>query len=127
MARRDVGAHAVSLGLGALYPPEPLSVLLPSRAFYLEGLVQDLVDVFRRYGRLERLARIIVCSFADHSILQIYYDVLNYKGRMGLKNLLLSIFKTILSKRSVEMLKRDLHAPSKNPLAEAMKAAALSH
>jgi len=121
MARRDVGAHAVSLGLGALYPAEPLRVLLPSRAFYLDGRVQDLTHAFRRYGRHERLARILVCEFEDHSLLQIYYDVLNYRGRLGLKNLLLSIFKTILSKRAVDMLKRDLLKPSKNPLAEAMK------
>lgn len=121
MTRRDAGAHAVSLGIGALYPSEPLRVLLPSRAFYLEGRVQDLMHAFRRYGRLERLARIIVCEFEDHSLLQIYYDVLNYRGRMGLKNLLLSIFKTILSKSSMEKLKRDLLKPSKNPLAEAMK------
>jgi hypothetical protein len=121
MARRDVGAHAVSLGLGALYPAEPLRVLLPKRAFYLDGRVQDLMYAFQRYGRHEQLARILVCEFEDHSILQIYYDVLNYRGRMGLKNLLLSIFKTILSKSAVASLKRDLLKPSKNPLAEAMK------
>ena len=121
MARRDVGAHAVSLGIGALYPLEPLRVLLPKRAFYLDGRVQDLTHAFQRYGRLERLARILVCEFEDHALLQIYYDVLNYRGRMGLKNLLLSIFRTILSKSAMDKLKRDLHAPSKNPLAEAMK------
>ena len=121
MARRDVGDHAVALGIGALFQPEPLRVFLPERAFYLDGCVQDLMHAFERYGKCRRLAQIIVSMFADASILQIYYDVLHYKGRMGLKNLLLASFKTFLSKRSMTRLKRYLAKPSKNVLAEAMK------
>ena len=126
MARRNVGAHAASLGIGDLYLPEPLMVLLPKRAFYLDGRVQDLVHAFRRYGHFEKLARIIVSTFADTSVLQIYHDVLSYTGRLGLKNLLVSIFKTFLSKRSMVKLRRYLVKPSKNPLAEAMKATSRS-
>lgn len=126
MARRNVGAHAACLGIGDLYSPEPLMVLLPKRAFYLDGLVQDLVHAFRRYGHFEKLARIIVSTFADSSVLQIYYDVNNYTGRLGLKNLLVSIFKTFLSKRSMVKLRRYLTKPSRNPLAEAMKATSRS-
>jgi len=126
MARGNVGECAVALGIGHLYNPVPLTVFLPGRAFYLDGCVEDLMFAFKKYGKFEKLAKIIVCTFADTSILQIYHDVLNYTGRLGLKNLLVSIFKTFLSKRSMVKLRRYLTKPSKNPLAEAMKATSRS-
>ena len=121
MARACSEEIAVALGIGRHFgKTKQLRVLLPERAFELHHLVKELIYAFKKYGDFTYLAKVIVCVFDDVAVMQIYYDVIN-SGSEPLLELLINTFQTILSKRSMSELQRDLCRSSRNPLAEALK------
>lgn len=121
MARPCSEEMATALGIGRHFErPKHLRVLSPERAFEAHHLVQELMYAFQKYGNYEYLAKVLVAVFDERAVMQIYYDVLN-SGVEPLFELLMETFRTILSKRAMTELRRDLERPSRNPLAEALK------
>ena len=127
MTRHDIDNYAIALGIGRLFKRNnELRVFTPEEAFHMDKCVKDMADVLRPYGRLDELAKVLVTVFDDASLLQIYYDVRNDSGKSTLLTTLLESFSTLLSKRSMTKLKRDLSGPSRSPLAECMKRSGLT-
>ena len=127
MTRQDMEFYATAMGLGRLFKRgTELRVLRPEAAFHMDRSIESLAEVLQPYGDFHELAQVLVAVFDDVSILQIYYDVRNYSGNAPISTILFDSFGTILSKRSMAKLKRDLAGPSRSPLAECMKRCGLT-
>jgi hypothetical protein len=125
MARQDIDSYATALGIGKLFTQGQLRVLTPEEAFHVDKCVKHMADALRPHGHLDELAKVLVAVFDDASLLQIYYDIRSHSSNK-ISKILLDSFGTILSKRSMAKLKRDLSAASSSPLAECMKRCGLT-